>query len=150
MTGRLAGAIVLLLVGWALAAPAMSHAAVHANQLEMLSAVNEVRAQHGLRLFRGDAGLHRSAHAYAHWMLRNGYFGHLSRIRASGFSRIGETLALHSGLRPSPRTTVRRWLASPPHRALMLSPRFRWLGAGLARGRFGGGAAALWVLHLGG
>ena len=150
MTGRLAGAVVLLLVGWALATPAMSHAAAHAHQLDMLNAVNEVRAQHGLRLFRGAPGLHRSAHAYAHWMLRNGYFGHLSRIRASGFSRIGENLAYHTGLRPSPRVTVQRWLASPPHKALMLSPGFRWLGAGMAQGRFGTGPATLWVLHFGG
>jgi uncharacterized protein YkwD len=39
---------------------------------------------------------------------------------------------------------------SPPHRALILSPGFRWLGAGIARGRLTGRRATTWVLHFGG
>ena len=150
MSARSACAGALLIAGWALAMPAFAHAEKRAHQLHMLNAVNEVRAQHGVHAFHGAPRLHRSASSYARWMLRHGYFGHLARIRASGFRRLGENLSWHSGRRPAPRATVRRWLASPTHRALMLSPAFRWLGAGIAQGRFGGRVATIWVLHFGG
>lgn len=117
----------------------------------MLNAVNEVRAQHGLAAFRGSASLHRSASVYARWMLRTDHFGHLSRIRATGrFSMLGELLAWHSGRRPHVFRTVRRWMRSAPHRALILHPGLRWLGAGIAHGRLFGHRATTWVLHLGG
>ena len=139
----------VLACGAVLAVPAP--AAAHGNQQRMLHALNEVRAQHGLAPFHGSASLHRSASAYARWMLRSEYFGHLSRIRASGpFSSLGEALAWHSGGRARVHRTVRAWMNSPPHRALILHPGFRWLGAGMARGRLGGRRATTWVLHFGG
>jgi uncharacterized protein YkwD len=120
-------------------------------QRAMVEQVNAVRAGHGLRALRASPALHRSARRYARWMVRSDYFGHLSRIRAAGdFDLLGETLAWHSGSRPRVGGTVRAWLGSPGHRALLLDPRFRWLGAGMARGRLSGTAATVWVLHLGG
>jgi uncharacterized protein YkwD len=117
----------------------------------MLHAVNVVRAQHGLVEFRGSRSLGRSAGRYARWMLRAEYFGHLGRIRASSsFSILGETLAWHPGRRSRVSRTVRRWMHSPPHRALILHPAFRWLGAGIALGRLHGRRATTWVLHFGG
>jgi uncharacterized protein YkwD len=117
----------------------------------MLHAVNVVRAQHGLTAFRGSRSLGRSAGRYARWMLRADYFGHLGRISASSsFSILGESLAWHPGRRPRVSRTVRRWMQSPPHRALILHPAFRWLGAGMARGRLYGRRATTWVLHFGG
>jgi uncharacterized protein YkwD len=125
--------------------------AADGNQQRMLHALNAVRAQHGLAPFHGSASLHRSASAYARWMLRSDYFGHLSRIRASGrFARLGEALAWHSGGRAHVTRTVRHWMHSPPHRALILHPGFRWVGAGMARGRLRGHGATTWVLHFGG
>jgi uncharacterized protein YkwD len=107
--------------------------------------------QHGLAPFHGSASLHRSATAYARWMLRSEYFGHLTRIRASGrFARLGEALAWHSDRRARVSGTVHRWMHSPPHRALILHPGFRWLGAGMARGRLSRQRATTWVLHFGG
>jgi uncharacterized protein YkwD len=44
---------------------------------------------------------------------------------------------------------VRGWMQSPPHRALILHLGFRWLGAGMARGRLSGQRATTWVLHFG-
>jgi uncharacterized protein YkwD len=83
-------------------------------------------------------------------MLRADYFGHQPRIRASSrYSRLGENLAWRTGPRPRVRYTVAAWLNSPPHRALMLSRGFRWLGAGVARGRLDGRAGTAWVLHFG-
>jgi uncharacterized protein YkwD len=139
----------VLACGAVLAVPAP--AAAGGNQQRMLHALNGVRAQHGLAPFHGSASLGRSASAYARWMLRSDYFGHLGRIRASGsFSRIGEALAWHSGRRARVHQTVRAWMHSPPHRALILHPGFRWLGAGIARGHLSGRHATTWVLHFGG
>ena len=116
----------------------------------MVAAVNRARVARGLRPLRGSRSLNRSAHRYAAWMLRRDYFGHLSRIRASSrFRRLGETLALHFGRRARVRRTVRRWLRSPAHRSLLLSGRFRALGAGRAVGSYRGRRATTWVLHLG-
>jgi uncharacterized protein YkwD len=121
------------------------------NQQRMLQALNAVRAQHGLAPFHGSASLHRSASAYARWMLRSEYFGHLGRIRASRrFARLGEALAWHSGKGARVSRTVRGWMQSAPHRALILHPGFRWVGAGIARGRLSGRRATTWVLHFGG
>jgi uncharacterized protein YkwD len=131
----------------AVAAPAPADG----NQQRMLHALNAVRAQHGLAPFHGSASLHRSASAYARWMLRSDYFGHLGRIRASRrFARLGEALAWHSGRRARVSRTVRGWMQSAPHRALILHPGFRFLGAGMARGRLSGRRATTWVLHFGG
>ncbi|HEY1275773.1 MAG TPA: CAP domain-containing protein [Thermoleophilaceae bacterium] len=117
----------------------------------MLDRLNEVRQAHGLRALRPSSSLERSAGSYARFILRTGYFGHLARIRASGrFRSLGENLAWHSGRSPRVGFTVRAWMNSPPHRAVILSPLFRWLGAGLARGRLGGRVATVWVLHAGG
>jgi uncharacterized protein YkwD len=151
MTGRLALVGATLACGAALAAPAGAEGNGRALEQQMLGAVNAVRAQHGLPAFRGSRTLGRSAGRYAGWMLRADYFGHLSRIRAStGFSILGENLAWHQGRRPRVSRTVRRWMNSPPHRALILHPAFRWLGAGIARGRLYGRRATTWVLHFGG
>ena len=116
----------------------------------MVAAVNEVRAQHGLPALAGSTTLHQSARRYAEWMLRADYFGHLSRIRASSrFSMLGETLAWHSGHRPRVASTVRRWLKSPPHRAVILSGKFRYAGAGTRADRFRGRRTRTWVMHFG-
>jgi uncharacterized protein YkwD len=147
---RKALAAALLTMSWTGMAPAFADAGMRAEQDRMLAAVNEVRDRHGMRPLRVATSLRHSASAYARWMLRHAYFGHRSRIRAGGaFRWLGENLAWHRGHRPRVRATVARWLASPPHRALLLSPGFRRLGAGVARGRYAGGPATAWVLHFG-
>jgi uncharacterized protein YkwD len=151
MTGRLALVGATLACGAALAAPAVAQGNGTELQQKMLRALNGVRAQHGLATFHGSRSLHRSAGRYARWMLRTDYFGHLGRIRASSrFSILGENLAWHPGRRPRVSGTVRRWMHSPAHRALILQPALRWLGAGIARGRLYGRRATTWVLHFGG
>jgi uncharacterized protein YkwD len=116
----------------------------------MAAAVNRARATRGLRPLRRSRSLRRSAHRYAAWMLRRDYFGHLPDIRASRrFRRLGEAIALHFGRGSRVRRTVRRWLGSPAHRSLLLSRRFRALGAGQAAGVYRGKRATTWVLQLG-
>lgn len=116
----------------------------------MVAEVNRARASRGLGPMRYSTSLRRSAGRYANWMLRADYFGHPARIRASRrFRRLGEALALHSGSRALIRLTVQRWLGSPPHRRLVLSRGFRYLGAGRAHGSFRGMDSTTWVLHFG-
>jgi len=47
------------------------------------------------------------------------------------------------------RRTLRSWLASPAHRKLVLNRGMPWIGLGMARGRFGGHRAVIWVLQVG-
>jgi uncharacterized protein YkwD len=130
----------------ALAPPGMGTGAEPA----MVTAVNRARAARKLGPLSASGALNRSAHRYASWMLREDYFGHLSRIRAGGgFRRTGEALALHFGRRAQVRRTVRRWLRSPAHRSLLLSRRYSALGAGQAVGLYRGRRATTWVLHFG-
>jgi uncharacterized protein YkwD len=132
----------------ALLAPAPANAAEAERQA--IDALNHVRHAHGLPALRVAKSLNRSSGGYAQRMLRRDYFGHGPRIRvASGFRSAGETLAWHGGRNPRPRRTVRRWMASPSHRAILLSRSFRWIGMGIARGRLGSRVVTAWVAHVG-
>jgi uncharacterized protein YkwD len=74
----------------------------------------------------------------------------MSRIAVAGrFRSAGETLAWHAGSRAQPGGTVNQWMHSPPHRAVLLSSGFRWVGMGMARGRLGSQPATVWVAHVG-
>jgi uncharacterized protein YkwD len=113
-------------------------------------ALNEIRRSHGLHELRASESLGRSSSRYAARMIRSDYFGHGPRISVAGrWTTAGETLAWHSGVAARPRRTVRQWMASPPHRAVLLSSRFRFVGMGLARGRLGSEAGTAWVAHVG-
>ena len=117
---------------------------------EAVSALNEIRRDQGLPALRASESLGESADRYSRSMLRSEYFGHGARIAvAAQFSLAGETLAWHTGLDPQPYRTIRRWMASPPHRAVLLSPRFQWVGMGMERGRLGGRLVTMWVGHVG-
>ncbi len=116
----------------------------------MFNKINQVRQAHGIAKLRPSLYLFASSERYAQRMMRSDYFGHLSRIPVSSrFRAAGETLAWHSGWRLRPRRTVRRWMRSSGHRAVLLSSRFTRLGVGRARGRYGGTRATMWVAHVG-
>jgi uncharacterized protein YkwD len=117
---------------------------------EAVDALNDVRRASGLPALRVSDNLNRSSGTYARRMLRLDFFGHGQSIDVAGsFRSAGETLAWHSGWNAQPRKTVARWMASSGHRAVLLSPGFRWVGMGLARGRLGSTVATTWVAHVG-
>ena len=121
-----------------------------AKQNALIAHVNFVRQASGLRALAPSPHLNRSAARVARWLMASQTFGHSGTINAGGgFRALGEALRLHVGGRPRYGATVRAWLASPSHRALVLSPAFTHVGAGLARGSFGGRLSTIWVLHLG-
>jgi uncharacterized protein YkwD len=128
------------------AAPAVAADAEH----EAIDALNDVRRAHGLHALRVSKSLNRSSGRYARRMIRQDFFGHAAHIQvAGGFRSAGETLAWHGGWHARPRRTVSRWMNSPGHRAVLLSPGFRLVGMGLAKGKLGSRVATTWVAHVG-
>jgi uncharacterized protein YkwD len=128
---------------------AMAAANAKAAERAMVDAVNEARREHRLRPLRDSRHLARSAGRRAARLNELDVFGHLGEIDATGgFRSLGEALALHRGWRARAGWTVRRWMRSPSHRAVLLGP-YRQVGAGIKRGRFYGRLTTVWVLHVG-
>lgn len=109
--------------------------------------VDEARSAVGARPLRRHALLGRTARAHARHMISVPYFAHVSpggrgpAVRAArrgagrlGMRWIGENLAWATHEKATPRGVVQRWLLSPPHRATLLDPRFRSVGAAVVAG----------------
>jgi uncharacterized protein YkwD len=127
------------------AAPAMAE-----DGERMIAEVNELRASNGLPPLTQSPPLTRSAERFAATQMRTDSFGHGPVIRTRGtWSALGEAISMHRGRRPRVGMTLRRWLQSPPHASLLLSPLFTEVGAGLSHGRYGRGIATIWVIRLG-
>jgi uncharacterized protein YkwD len=112
----------------------------------LLAAVNRARAERGLPPLKRSARLARPARRHSAALARVGLLTHDSgsapfwtRLVAAGYPAgraMGENLARVSGCDASgAELAVQLWLASPPHRANMLSRRFRVMGAGAASDR---------------
>ena len=105
--------------------------------------IDRIRVRHGLRALHTNRRLGRAARRHSADMRRRGYFAHDGpdgtpggRVAAAGYrpaALIGETLAWGTGPLARPRALVRTWMASPPHRATILTPAFREIGVGVAR-----------------
>jgi len=116
----------------------------------IIDKINAVRASHGLRALRSSPSLSATAKRFSRHLMRTDVFSHDSSIHASSrFKALGETLAIHPGWRPRRSMTVGSWLHSPAHRALLLSRSFTYVGAGMARGRFGSTPTTVWTVQLG-
>ena len=148
MTRR--GMAALILLACALAfGPAQGDAL--ASPSPMVDRINEVRAQHGRKALRYSRSLSRSSRRYARHMVKRQQFRHAPQIKASRrFSKVGEILARTPGVTPDWEQTLREWLASPSHRAVLLSRSFSLVGAGRARNHEAGDrAAVLWAVQFG-
>ncbi|HEV2875408.1 MAG TPA: CAP domain-containing protein [Thermoleophilaceae bacterium] len=144
MALRLAVACVAMTVLIPSEAPAAGNG--RAAERAMVDAVNDARQRHGLRPLRDARPLARSAGRLALGLTRLGVFGHLGAGASAGSRSWGEALAVHRGWRARARPTVKRWLRSPSHRAVLLGG-FRRIGAGIRRGRLDGRLTTVWVLH---
>jgi uncharacterized protein YkwD len=121
-----------------------------------LRALNAVRARHARRPLVLDARLNGAARRHSREMVLRRYFAHASpggarfsaRIAATGWMPrrgrwyVGETLAWGWGTSAGPSGVVAAWLASPSHRRVALSPRYRRVGIGIVRGTPVAGAPA--------
>jgi uncharacterized protein YkwD len=142
---RVATACLLVFLGLWLAPPAGAH---HARQV-MIERVNDARYYNGLRPLRSSPALVRASASFSHHLMRRDAFGHGGGVSASGFQNMGEALSLHFGYSPRVGATVRRWLGSPSHRAVLLKRSANWVGVGMTRGSFRGSRATIWVLQVG-
>src|SRR5438067_1655939 len=149
MTRRVAAVVVAaVLIAFAVGS-ATARAATTPPWVPLLHAINRARAVHGLRPVVPSPRLHWAARGHSRDMLSRDYFAHTSptgstlydrivacRFRTYGYWTAGETLAWGAGSLGDPDSIVRMWLASPEHRAILLSPGYRWVGIGRAYGRF--------------
>lgn len=110
----------------------------------LVVAMNRVRTAQGRVPLRVVATLARPARGQSRYLVSARLLDHDSpdgspfwtRLVAAGFPRnhmMAENLALVSGCGPDAAgRTVRMWMNSPAHRANLLNPRMRWVGAGAA------------------
>jgi uncharacterized protein YkwD len=152
----------------ALGACSASHATVRAAAIRRsrdatLCLLNRVRARHGLAPLQLNAKLSRAARRHSRDMVRQRYFAHNSRDGRSPFDRmrathyvprsaswwLGENIAWGSGSLSEPAAIVRAWMHSPPHRANILSRRFRDIGVGISPGAPTGGRGATYTTDFG-
>ena len=102
---------------------------------------NLVRVQNGLQPFEWDADVCRMARSHSVNMSRLTYFSHVTpdglrlrdRARAAGiltFAVLGENIAYNHGYEDPGAFAVERWMASPKHRANILSKEFRAMAIG--------------------
>jgi uncharacterized protein YkwD len=124
-------------------AAAAKRSAVRAADTAIIVQMNAIRAHAGLRPLQVNSELAAAAREHSLEMTDIGYFSHASadggsmadRVRASYPAgrrwRVGETL-----LRRSPEIGSRRavglWMASPEHRAIILTPAWRDVGCAFA------------------
>ncbi|CAA6605485.1 Allergen V5/Tpx-1 family protein [Rhodospirillaceae bacterium LM-1] len=120
---------------------------------DALSAVNEVRRDHGLPSLRLDSQLGRAAQDFARELADWGQLSHKGpngsnldqRLVRQGYAYRLAAENLASGM-IGPRQTVDLWLESPGHRENMLRPELREAGIGVSRASDG---QAYWTLVLG-
>jgi uncharacterized protein YkwD len=153
MRRRVAAGFVVSLALVALAAPTPASAFMVSDrdslERSIVDRVNSVRRSHGLRPLRANSRLADAADRHAASMAAASYFRHelYAPTRATnwvsfgtwirwfwpgpGYSswRAGENLAWGAP-RITASQTVRRWLASPGHRANLLNPAWRHIGVG--------------------
>ena len=108
----------------------------------MVDRINSARAARGLRALRTSQAVNRASHRWASFLIRRDFLGHTS-LRAAKVK--GEVIEMHSGSSSKVNRTVRAWLNSPGHRAILLSPRFHRIGVGKSTGNFQGIRATIWV-----
>ena len=116
-----------------------------ASEKQVLSLINTQRTKRGLIALRADGGLATVSRRHSADMLRRQYFAHsypggstvTSRLKqVCGAGILGEDIAWGSAAYSTPTSTVSRWMNSPPHRAIILTSTFRYLGVGRAAGTF--------------
>jgi uncharacterized protein YkwD len=137
--------IIVLLLAVAFAgnlASGSAHAATVAPRIALLDRINVVRVAHGLPRVAQSLKLRGAA---------QGHSAVYSRIVGSGFVSGyawvgGETLAWGTGSLEGAHATVYAWMHSPEHRAILLSPQFRWVGISRECGQYHGFAnACVWT-----
>jgi uncharacterized protein YkwD len=115
-------------------------------ELSVICLVNKKRHRRGAARLAWNPRLQGTAESHSTAMDSYNFFAHggggtlVDRVRASGYLAgasswiVGEDLGWGSDGQGTPKATVNRWMASPSHRATMLSPGFRNIGVGVTVG----------------
>jgi uncharacterized protein YkwD len=122
--------------------------------------VNQQRGAHGLGALRAAPALRRAADRHSRDMVVRRFFAHVSptgstlssRAHRAGYSgsTLGEDIGWGTAQLATPAAIVDAWMHSPPHRAVILHPRFREIGVGITPGTpQGAGAGGVYVIDLG-
>ena len=117
------------------------HVALTSLESGVLSQLNQIRAQYGLKPVQVSARLTASAEQHSREMAADGYFEHTSADGTSfwkridrwyssggyGYWSVGENL-LWSSPDVDPAQALQLWMASPEHRSNILAARWREVG----------------------
>lgn len=110
--------------------------------------INEERVKRLRHSVAAETHLGAAADRHAADMVARAYFSHdspggstfVDRIRRAGYLTsggpwvVGEVLAWCAAACATPQGIVAAWLASPPHRRVLLDPRYEDVGVGVALG----------------
>lgn len=113
-------------------------AAITPMEKRLVGKINDARAEQGVRKVRLLLSIQRPADRWASHLIRADAFHH-GRL-AAGTS---ENIAWGTCGWLSVRRMVQMWLDSPPHRANLLDRSARYVGPGMARGRWRGYSCVL-------
>jgi uncharacterized protein YkwD len=132
-----------------------------------LCLIDRMRAHHGRRALRANPQLVTVAESQVASMLRWNYFADVRPSGQTPFAlvavtpyrahaasiAVGQNIAWASGGAATPARIVAEWMASPPHRAIMLSSRFRDAGVAvepaLPSVLGAGSSGAVWAVEFG-
>jgi uncharacterized protein YkwD len=128
--------------------PAAPSASLRAARSATLCLLNRERGKQHLRPLRSNHRLALAGLRHARDMVRNDYFAHdapsgqsfVDRIMKTDYvptySRwfLGENLAWGDEEGSTPRSIVHSWMASPAHRKVILTGRFRQVGVAIVGG----------------
>jgi uncharacterized protein YkwD len=110
----------------------------------LLTAINSARAAAGVAPLRATGSLSSAATWQSQVLAQAGYLDHTSPDGSTLIDRLtrsrwrGTTAGEDLAVAPSPTAAVAMWMQSPGHRQNLLSPSFRTVGLGLARGMWSG------------
>lgn len=145
--------IAVLIAGLVLltVAPAASAITLTKPEKQLLTLINKARAKRHLPALKVNAKLQRAARAHSVEMIACDYFAHNSfngesfsqRLVRFGYKlngcsswHVGENIANGVGLLGTPEAVMENWMASKPHRAVILSRTMKDIGIGHAMGEF--------------
>jgi uncharacterized protein YkwD len=120
----------------------LSHA-----ERSLLTAINAARATAGVPPLRATGSLTSAAAWQSQVLAEAGYLDHTSPDGSTLIDRLtrarwhGSTAGEDLAVAPTPSDAVQMWMQSPGHRQNLLSPQFRTIGLGLARGAWSGRSA---------
>ena len=112
---------------------------------KMVAKMNEARAAHGVGPLNEVETLNRSSYRWGRYLMRRDWLGHAS---LSSAHVKGEIIELHGGKANRIARTVRSWMRSSGHRAVLLAGRFHRVGVGKTTGRFNGRRVTIWVARF--